>query len=79
MTYSQAGALTGFANNPDIDPTTSVWVVTVYAPRATDGGPAAAPVVQPYYTEIFDAASGLETDWCVGCAALGPDAGAGLK
>jgi len=60
----------GINRNATTNETRLVWIVTVYAPVSTDGGPGAAPQLKQSYSAVVDAGSGQITDDCIGCAWL---------
>lgn len=75
MSYGQASkAYPSLAADSFVDPTRTVWVVTVYYSQAMSSAsyspPQAAPTSYSSATVIIDAASGNETDWCLGCSMI---------
>jgi hypothetical protein len=70
MTRQEFDALSGQMPNAAVDQSRMVWVVTVHAPKTTNGSPSIAPRVVAVYSIVFDAATGHWTDSCTGCAWL---------
>ncbi len=70
MTRPAFEALTHEGHNAAVNPNRMVWLVTVHAPMATDGGRSRPPQVFPVYSVVYDAETGHWTDVCIGCAWL---------
>jgi hypothetical protein len=82
MTYGQAtSAYPDLAGEDFIDQTREVWIVTLYlpAPEASSWVPPpanGAPAEFSSATIVIDAATGTETDWCLGCSTIPASAAA---
>jgi hypothetical protein len=80
MTYGRAHATDpALAASDIIDPSTRVWLVTVYLahPKTVPADDGYGPPGGPQGTEklsawsvVINASTGVETDWCMGCTAL---------
>ncbi len=81
MTYGQAMAsYPSLAAEDFIDSARQVWVITLYYPSPEPNpGSAPAGVTLPMIssaTIVLDAATGTETDWCLGCSSIPSSASA---
>jgi hypothetical protein len=76
MTYGQAeAAYPGLASSNVTDPSRVVWVITRQLAKPVRGRSLRLPAGQPVpmisaVTVVIDAATGNETDVCVGCASV---------
>jgi hypothetical protein len=74
MTLQEWNGLTPSPESPTFDGSRVVWLVTVHAPRRTDGG-----VLQHAYSSLIDAQTGTEISGCIGCSFLQPDGTLNLR
>jgi hypothetical protein len=81
MTYGQAmSAYPGIVSEDFIDQSRAVWVITLYYPAPVQSSWTAPTGAQlpasSSATIVIDAATGTETDWCLGCSTIPASAAA---